>query len=64
MSADEIIEELEVEIAKVKDSKPDDERNLNYLFAPTGPMQETSIDNGWGDDFLRISDIVDHFIDK
>lgn len=64
MSVGEVIEGLDIEIGKVRDLKPVDERNLNYLFAPTGPIQETSIDNGWGDDFLKISDIVDQFTDK
>ena len=61
MSVEEIIQELEAEIAKIKNSQPMDARLLGFLFAPTGAIQETSIDNGWGDDFLRISAIVDEF---
>jgi hypothetical protein len=61
MSVEEIVQELEAEIARIKISQPMDTKRLGFLFAPTGAIQETSIDNGWGDDFLRISVIVDEF---
>lgn len=61
MSVEEIVQELEAEIAKIMISQPMDAKLLGFLFAPTGAIQETSIDNGWGDDFLRISAIVDEF---
>ena len=61
MSVEKIIQELESEIAKTKNSKPIDTKTLGFLFAPTGVIQETSIDNGWEDDFLRISNIIDQF---
>jgi hypothetical protein len=28
---------------------------LNVLFGPTGPIQETSISSGWGDEFLEVA---------
>ena len=28
---------------------------LEILFAPTGDLQETAIDNGWGDEFLDLA---------
>ena len=34
---------------------------LDRLFAPTGAIQEISIENGWGTEFLRISEVVDQF---
>ena len=61
MSIEEIIQELESEIAKAKNFQPIDAKLLGFLFAPTGAIQETSIDNRWGDEFLRISEIVDQF---
>jgi len=60
-SVGEIVQELEAEIVKIKISQPIDAKLLGFLFAPTGAIQETSIDNGWGKDFLRISEIVDEF---
>ena len=61
MSVEDIIQELESEIVKAKNSQPIDSKLLGILFAPTGAIQETSIDNGWGDDFLRISELIDQF---
>ena len=34
---------------------------LDRLFAPTGAIQEISIENGWGTEFLRISEVIDRF---
>ena len=61
MSVEDIIQELESEIVKAKNSQPIDSKLLGILFAPTGAIQETSIDNGWGDNFLRISELIDQF---
>jgi hypothetical protein len=61
MSIEEIIRRLEAEDVKGKNSKPIDINLLDRLFAPTGVIQETSIDNGWGTKFLRISEVVDEF---
>ena len=29
--------------------------DLSVLFAPTGPLQEVSIDSGWPDEFIELS---------
>ena len=62
MPVDELIRKLEAEITKAQNAKPVDVSLLERLFAPTGVLQETSIDNGWGTKFLRISKIVDECI--
>lgn len=59
MPVDEIIRKLENEVVKARDSRPIDIILLDRLFAPTGVIQELSIDNGWGTRFLRISEVVD-----
>ena len=61
MSVEEIIRRLETEVVKAKNLKPMDVNLLERLFAPTGVIQEISIDNGWGTKFLRISEVVDRF---
>ena len=61
MRIDEIIRRLEAEIAKAKNEKPVDVNLLDRLFAPTGLLQEISIENGWGTKFLRLSEVVDQF---
>ncbi|HZM22062.1 MAG TPA: hypothetical protein VFC02_09975 [Anaerolineales bacterium] len=64
MSVEEIITRLETEISKAKNSQPIDAKLISLLFAPTGAIQETSIDNGWGNDFLRISEVIDKLLSE
>jgi hypothetical protein len=59
MSVAEISDELESEVVKAKTSQPVDTKRISFLFAPTGVIQETAMDNGWGDEFLRIAAIID-----
>ena len=61
MPVEEIIRRLEAEVLKAKNAKPMDVNLLDRLFAPTGVIQEISIDNGWGTKFLRISEVIDQF---
>lgn len=58
---DEVIRKLEGEVNKAKNSRPMDVILLDRLFAPTGVIQEISIENGWGTKFLRLSEVVDQF---
>lgn len=58
---EEIIRRLEIEVSKAKNAKPLDVNLLARLFAPTGVIQETSVDNGWGTRFLHLSEVVDEF---
>jgi hypothetical protein len=62
MSPDEIIQKLEVELTRARSAQPVDVIKLERLFAPTGVIQEVSIDNGWGTKFLRLSEVIDDFI--
>jgi hypothetical protein len=32
---------------------------ITILYAPTGPIQETAISSGWGDEFLVLADRCD-----
>ncbi len=58
----EIIQQLEEELTNIKNSKPIDKDRLSLLFGPTASIQETSIDNGWGQEFLELSSIVDNYL--
>jgi hypothetical protein len=55
-------ERLRTAIAALEAGAPVDRADLGVLFAPTGAIQETSIDNGWGDEYLTLSAIVDGFL--
>ncbi len=37
---------------------------LKLLFAPTGALQETATENGWGEDYLRLSERFDDLIES
>jgi hypothetical protein len=62
MSSAEIIRKLEAEVVKAQNRKPVDVYTLERLFAPTGVIQEASIENGWGTRFLCIAEVVDECI--
>ena len=42
-------------------SKLDD---ASFLFAPTGSLQEVSLSNGWGDEFIQLANRIDKVTDK
>jgi hypothetical protein len=58
LSVDEIIEN---ELSNIKNSQKIDVKRLSFLFAPTGSIQDVSIDNGWGNEFLELSKVIDLF---
>jgi hypothetical protein len=35
---------------------------INFLFLPTGALQEIAIDNGWGDEYLEIAAVIDKYL--
>ncbi|SMF80363.1 hypothetical protein [Pseudobacteriovorax antillogorgiicola] len=38
--------------------------SINYLFMPTGPLQETAMQNGWVDEYLALAGKVDSIVEK
>lgn len=59
---DELFEDLKKIKIGVYNQNPEAMENLKSLFAPTGSFQEMSIDNGWGDEFIKLSDHFDSII--
>ncbi|MFI4862331.1 MAG: hypothetical protein ACIAXF_16825 [Phycisphaerales bacterium JB063] len=55
----QIIDEIDRTIAQLKDGESIDKKRLEQLFAPTGSIQDISVDNGWGDEFLDLAAKVD-----
>jgi hypothetical protein len=39
-----------------------DKSKIRFLFLPTNELQEISVLNGWGDEFIEIAQIVDGFL--
>ena len=62
LSVEEVVRQLADELGKARNSQLLDLKKLRYLYAPTGSLQEISIYNGWGKEFIEISNTIDHFI--
>jgi len=52
---DRIAKRLRRDIARFEKGKRIIRFRLKLLFLPTGPLQDTSIDNGWGDEFVALA---------
>ncbi len=57
-----ISQHLRAAIAALESGTPMDLELLSVLFAPTGDIQETSLANGWGDEFLALARAMDAFL--
>lgn len=62
LSIEEVIRQLKVELDKAGNPQSLDINRLRSLYGPTGSLQEISIDNGWGKEFIEIANIIDQFI--
>lgn len=62
MSVAELLNALDREIWKLEESSPVEIDFLRFLFAPTGPLQDTSISNTWADEFLALAERFDKII--
>lgn len=63
-SAHDASEEIDQWIEMVKRGQKFDHRKLSLLFAPTGNIQEVSLNSGWGDQFLELAEDFDRAIKK
>ena len=55
----EIIAILDRAITSLEREEDPDRDELRLLFAPTGPLQDTSIHNGWSDEYLQFAAAFD-----
>lgn len=58
----ELIEIIDSNIDEIKSTSTCNLKELELLFGPTASLQETSIDNGWGEEFIGLSTIFDKVI--
>lgn len=58
-SAAEVREELDAALRAIRQGGRVDGAALRLLFAPTGPIQELSMANGWAEEMLRLAEVVD-----
>ncbi|QYY36292.1 hypothetical protein [Ruficoccus sp. ZRK36] len=59
LSREEVCVDLRSAINDVESGIGFDVKHLEMLFAPTGPIQDISTDNGWGDEFLTCASDYD-----
>ena len=55
----EIAETLQEQIKRIDQGKKVSMKTISFLMLPTGPLQETSIYNGWAQEFLQLSAELD-----
>ena len=62
MDAKNILERLDHTIQLLEQSCYADIDELRFLFVAIGPLQETSMSNGWADEFLVLANRFDKII--
>ncbi|MCX5509668.1 MULTISPECIES: hypothetical protein [Pseudomonas] len=55
----EAIQELQSLLDLVKAGTLPERLKLTVIFAPTGPLQETSMSSGWAETYLKIAERFD-----
>lgn len=64
MDDEEIYHRLNDAIELLKENRSNDALELHLLFAPTGPLQETSIQNDWSEEYLVPAEQFDATVGK
>jgi hypothetical protein len=58
-NAEAALREIDALIALTSNGGLPDRRQLAVLFAPTGPIQEISVNSGWSEVFLELAERLD-----
>lgn len=64
-TVDEAKEILQTELENYKQTQKlsdSGKSRINFLFLPTSALQEISMDNGWGDEYIKLSNIFDKYL--
>ena len=64
LSPAEIGMDLTIAIEALRSTEAVDRDQLRMHFAPTGPLQETSMMSGWTDEYMEVSSRFDTLIDQ
>lgn len=62
LDAKDIIAILDHTIRRLGESLPIEIDKIRFIFLPTGPLQETSMSNGWANEFLELAKRFDEII--
>lgn len=58
-SPEQLTDELDIYIKDLQEAKFQNWEALDLLFSPTGTLQECSISNAWGNDYLQLANEYD-----
>ncbi len=61
-SEEELVNDLELYISKLKANNFSCNKQISLLFAPTGDLQEIAIDSGWSEEYMELAEIIDRYI--
>lgn len=61
-NATEATDDLDQRYADLLDHKPDAALKLSVLFAVTGPICETAVSSGWGDEYVSLGNDFDQVL--
>lgn len=64
-TVEEAKEILQTELENYKNTQKlsdSGKHQINFLFLPTSALQEISMDNGWGDEYIKLSNIFDKYL--
>lgn len=61
-SEEELVNELDLYIFKLKANDFSCNKEISLLFAPTGDLQEIAIDSGWSEEYMELAEIIDKYI--
>lgn len=64
-SVEEAIQIFQTELENYKQTQKlsdSGKSGIHFLFLPTGALQEISIDNGWGDEYVQIANVFDKYL--
>ena len=60
----EISADLAVALSAIERGETLNKNTLRMHFGPTGPIQETAMESGWADEYLRLADLFDGAIEQ
>ena len=63
-TAEEVIQDIDNHIESLKNNDLSNQVGLCILFAPTGPLQEISLQSGWGETFLSLASQFDLALER
>jgi hypothetical protein len=57
------LREVDGLIDRISSGELPSRKDIEFLFLPTGPIQEVSLSSGWGQEFLEISSRLDSAVE-